>query len=217
MDLVILAVFWLIWCSLHSGLISLKFLDYAEKKTGKSFRFYRFFYNVLSLVTIVLVLIYERSLEYPVLFRFEGIWYALQLFFLLFSLLLFFAGSKSYNMQELFGVNQIRSGNTNTVLTGSGKLSRSGMLKVMRHPWYFAAIIFVWSVNREWNSAILLTKIFLSVYVIIGTLLEEKKLTSEFGEEYSKYKKEVSMLFPWKWVKSKIIKRSSNVRNKNYS
>ena len=37
----------------------------------------------------------------------------------------------------------------------------------------------------------------LTLYVIVGTMLEEKKLVLEFGEIYVKYKQEVPMLIPF--------------------
>jgi protein-S-isoprenylcysteine O-methyltransferase Ste14 len=37
----------------------------------------------------------------------------------------------------------------------------------------------------------------LTLYVIIGTWLEERKLVLEFGEAYLQYQKEVPMLIPF--------------------
>ena len=42
-----------------------------------------------------------------------------------------------------------------------------------------------------------------TVYIIIGTKLEEKKLVLEFGETYIKYQTEVPMLIPFTKVKEK--------------
>jgi protein-S-isoprenylcysteine O-methyltransferase Ste14 len=44
----------------------------------------------------------------------------------------------------------------------------------------------------------LVSKLVLSVYIIIGTLLEEQKLIREIGEPYRAYRKKVPMLIPWK-------------------
>jgi protein-S-isoprenylcysteine O-methyltransferase Ste14 len=49
--------------------------------------------------------------------------------------------------------------------------------------------------------------VILTAYLIVGTLLEEKKLVREFGMEYRAYQARVSMFLPYKWVKSKIRKR----------
>jgi protein-S-isoprenylcysteine O-methyltransferase Ste14 len=42
----------------------------------------------------------------------------------------------------------------------------------------------------------------LTIYIIIGTILEERKLVLEFGEAYVKYQKEVPMLIPFSKKKS---------------
>ena len=45
----------------------------------------------------------------------------------------------------------------------------------------------------------------LTIYLVIGTILEEKKLIIELGDHYRDYIDRVSMLFPAKWVFSKLI------------
>jgi protein-S-isoprenylcysteine O-methyltransferase Ste14 len=37
----------------------------------------------------------------------------------------------------------------------------------------------------------------LTIYIVIGTKLEEKKLVLEYGDRYIKYKQEVPMLIPF--------------------
>jgi protein-S-isoprenylcysteine O-methyltransferase Ste14 len=39
---------------------------------------------------------------------------------------------------------------------------------------------------------------------VIGTILEERKLVREFGEPYREYQRNVSMFFPYKWLKARI-------------
>jgi protein-S-isoprenylcysteine O-methyltransferase Ste14 len=43
----------------------------------------------------------------------------------------------------------------------------------------------------------LVVNTLLTIYIIIGTLLEEKKLALEFGDSYIKYQHEVPMLIPF--------------------
>jgi protein-S-isoprenylcysteine O-methyltransferase Ste14 len=45
--------------------------------------------------------------------------------------------------------------------------------------------------------------VILSAYLLIGTLLEERKLVLEFGEKYKAYQRQVSMLIPLKWLRSR--------------
>jgi protein-S-isoprenylcysteine O-methyltransferase Ste14 len=43
----------------------------------------------------------------------------------------------------------------------------------------------------------IIVNIVLTIYIIMGTILEERKLVSEFGDAYVKYQQEVPMLIPF--------------------
>ncbi|MEI6143491.1 MAG: hypothetical protein WCP85_29715 [Mariniphaga sp.] len=49
----------------------------------------------------------------------------------------------------------------------------------------------------------IIVNLVLTVYIIIGTFLEEKKLVLEFGETYIQYQKEVPMIVPFTKIKGK--------------
>ena len=61
----------------------------------------------------------------------------------------------------------------------------------------------IWA--RRIDVSAIMVNVILTVYLIVGTYLEEKKLVREFGESYRSYQKKVSMLIPYKWLKSNII------------
>jgi protein-S-isoprenylcysteine O-methyltransferase Ste14 len=46
--------------------------------------------------------------------------------------------------------------------------------------------------------------VILSGYLVIGTLLEERKLVLEFGDKYKLYQRQVSMFIPLRWLGSKL-------------
>jgi protein-S-isoprenylcysteine O-methyltransferase Ste14 len=60
---------------------------------------------------------------------------------------------------------------------------------------YFAGIIYFWT--QTITLADIIVNIILTIYVIVGTRLEENKLRIEFGEVYAQYQKEVPMLIPF--------------------
>lgn len=41
---------------------------------------------------------------------------------------------------------------------------------------------------------------YLSAYLVIGALLEERRLVAEFGDAYRRYQEKVSIGFPLKWL-----------------
>jgi protein-S-isoprenylcysteine O-methyltransferase Ste14 len=75
------------------------------------------------------------------------------------------------------------------------ELKRSGLLGVVRHPMYFALIVFLWC--NTFTVTGIIVNIVLTIYIIIGTILEERKLVLEFGDTYVKYQQEVPMLIPF--------------------
>ncbi len=62
-------------------------------------------------------------------------------------------------------------------------------------------MMIVWA--RDLDVSAIVMNLIITVYFIIGTLLEERKLTIEFGEAYKVYQKRVSIFFPYQWLKSK--------------
>lgn len=60
---------------------------------------------------------------------------------------------------------------------------------------YFALLIYLWC--QTFSLTDIVVNIVLTVYIIIGTKLEERKLVLEFGDTYIKYQQEVPMLIPF--------------------
>ncbi len=119
------------------------------------------------------------------------------------AVLLFFFGGRRYDALQMLGIKQIRERTSNKVITDTGELDTSGILGITRHPWYLATILFIWA--RQLDVSAMFVNVILTSYLIVGTFLEEKKLIGEFGERYLTYQKRVSMLIPYKWLKSKLI------------
>jgi protein-S-isoprenylcysteine O-methyltransferase Ste14 len=113
---------------------------------------------------------------------------------------LIISGLLKYDLLQLLGFRQIKSGKSYSALSESGELDTSGILGLTRHPWYLAVIIFIWIGYREMYVSTLIVNIILTIYVVMGTVLEERKLIIEFGDNYRDYINRVSMLFPVKWI-----------------
>jgi protein-S-isoprenylcysteine O-methyltransferase Ste14 len=67
-------------------------------------------------------------------------------------------------------------------------------------------MLIIWA--RDLGLTALVVNIVLSLYLVIGAFLEERKLIKEFGDDYRHYQNRVSMLFPWKWIKNKMYLRA---------
>jgi len=195
---------WILWCALHSFLISITVTEYLKKKFGAWFRFYRLFFNAVSLLTLIPVVYYSFSLQGAAVFTWDGGWVMVKYALFVISIALFVAGGRHYSMAQFLGMRQIKTNRANRTLSAYDTFDSSGILGVIRHPWYLAAILVVWA--RDISLLSFLINIIIDTYIVIGAHLEERKLLREFGTRYREYQKRVSMFIPYKWLKGKIAR-----------
>jgi len=189
-----LAILWSAWCALHSFMISQGVISVLKKRFGDRYRFYRIVFNLVSVLTLIPVLIYSGSLRGDPFFTWSGAWRPVQFFLALGAMALFFAGGRHYDLRQFLGIRQVMEHEWKRGLTETGGMDTSGILGVIRHPWYTAAILIIWA--RPLDMAVLVTNVVLTAYLIIGPVLEEKRLVDEFGKEYQEYQQRVPMFFP---------------------
>lgn len=204
MEYILLIILWCGWCTVHSALISLTVTDYLNDRLGSNYRFYRLTYNLIAISTLIPVVFYSESLTGQALFRWDGILLIVRLILATTVLLLIIAGAMKYDMLQLLGIRQIVAGRSYSTLSGTGDINTSGVLSLTRHPWYLAVLILVWIRYRDIYVSTLIVNIIITVYVVIGTVLEERKLIAEFGDSYRAYQEKVSMIVPVKWIIAKL-------------
>ena len=75
-----------------------------------------------------------------------------------------------------------------------------GPYRYTRNPMVFGAYLCYLSLALFFNSllCVILLAIMLPFAIVYIKLTEEKRLVKDFGEEFTKYKNEVSMFFPLK-------------------
>jgi protein-S-isoprenylcysteine O-methyltransferase Ste14 len=193
---ILLALLWISWCALHSLLISAPLNKWVQRQGGFSAGAHRLFYVGFSFVTLVPVLSYQFSLDEELLFAWQGWWRILQGILLLYAAIMFYSGAKVYDTGYFLGISQWKNycrGHAPQPLPFSSK----GVLCYVRHPWYSGSLIFIWAMGPITDVHLLVATI-LSLYLIIGTLLEERKLMAQIGEPYRNYCLLVPMLIPWK-------------------
>jgi protein-S-isoprenylcysteine O-methyltransferase Ste14 len=197
----ILAVLWSAWCFLHSALISLRVTAYLKRRLKGGFRYYRLIYNGFAVVTLVPVALYAHGLRNEPLFSWEGYWRVGQVLLLAVSFFLFLAGGRRYDGLAFLGLRQLKKRDSCAGLTETCALDTRGILGVVRHPWYAGGMMIIWA--RDLDLSAIITNLILTGYFVVGTLLEERKLSIEFPEVYKEYQQKVSMFFPYHWLKSK--------------
>jgi methanethiol S-methyltransferase len=147
-------------------------------------------------VLLVWVINYSSQIDNEIIITYNPPWSVIRYVLMYGSLLMFFwAFFFNYDSLSFFGIRQILNFGKVKNTDPSSDIKRNGLLGIMRHPMYFTLIIYLWC--QTFKLADIVVNTVLTIYVIIGTLLEEKKLVLEFGDAYVKYQKEVPMLIPF--------------------
>lgn len=193
MKYLILLLIWGGYCFLHSFLISISFTKFIKEKTGPFYSFFRLFYVVISVWLLIPLINYSNHFEKSVILPSDYPWSVIRYTVSAAALAIFFwAFFLNYDVLSFFGIRQIMNIRKPAAEGVKNEISNKGLLSIVRHPMYFALIVYLWS--QTYTDTDIFVNALLTVYVIIGTFLEEKKLVLEFGESYINYKKEVPML-----------------------
>jgi methanethiol S-methyltransferase len=201
MKYLFIGVLWAGYCALHSFLISTSFTNTLKRLLKNYFAFYRLFYVLFSLGLLYLLINYSAQADTEIIIAYAPPWSILRTIVLWSSLLMFFwAFFFNYDSLSFFGIRQILNRGKSDTLNPDDVIKKNGLLGIMRHPMYFALILYLCCQN--FRLVDIMVNIILVIYVIIGTRLEEKKLVLEFGDTYVKYQKEVPMLIPFTKMKN---------------
>jgi protein-S-isoprenylcysteine O-methyltransferase Ste14 len=208
---VVLSLLVIAWCILHSAMISVSVTEYLKKHLGHRFRFYRLFFNLLAILTLIPVTLFAYSIRTQTIFSWNGYMRIGQVFLLVAAVLLFLLGGRHYDLRQVLGIRQIKQGITSKAITDTGELATCGVLGIIRHPWYLATMLLIWT--RQMDLSAILVNVILTFYLTVGIFLEERKLIREFGEKYLIYQKRVSMLIPFKLLSASIRNYSTYLKN----
>ena len=197
MDLLVLGVLWIAWCVMHSLMIARPVTGYLQRLPGGGFRYYRLFYNITAVLTLLPLVLLTWRMRGGMVFAWQDYWQFLRLLLLATAGWLFWGGARRYDMGYFLGIRQIRSGTAHILLSETEEFSTAGVFGLTRHPWYLASILLIWSILPEYSLTDLIVSAVLSVYIIIGTFLEERKLLAEYGDAYRRYQQQVPRFLPW--------------------
>lgn len=71
-----------------------------------------------------------------------------------------------------------------------------GPYRWVRHPLYFFTLIMIWACPHLTADRLLFNALW-SIWLVVGSILEERDLVEEFGSEYREYQSKVPMLIPF--------------------
>lgn len=187
---------WAAYCALHSYLISTRFTGIMIRLLKRYYAFYRFVYVLVSVALLIPLIRYSSHIETQIVIG-DGVGLDIvRKILTVFSLGIFFwAFFFDYDPLSFVGVRQIMNFWKTKTPSTSLVIKKKGLLGIVRHPMYLSLIIYLWC--QTYTLAEIVVNTVLTIYIIIGTILEEKKLVLELGDAYVKYQQEVSMLIPF--------------------
>ena len=186
----LLGLLWIIYCICHSLLANLKVKECFSRLMGSGFKYYRISYSIFAAITLVLLIYYQYSIQSVYLFFSSIVKIIALLIFIIPGMLIMSLCIKKY-FYELSGIQALNDEPLHITL------QVTGLHKYVRHPLYAGTLLF--SLGLFFLFPLLsnlIAFIVMTIYVLIGIRLEEKKLRIEFGDEYILYSKRVSMLIP---------------------
>lgn len=195
MELLPLALAWLAYAALHSLLASFGVKARIAARWPGLMPGYRLGYNLVAVVTALPLAWLIHATPGDWLWRWTGLaaWLANGLALAAIGVL--FLSSRHYDMDEFLGLRQLREDSPQADRPGG--FSLSPFHRFVRHPWYCCGLVLVWT--RDMNPALLLSALAITLYFVVGSRLEERKLIALHGERYRRYMARVPGLLPLPW------------------
>lgn len=189
MNIILYAILWLSFGLGHSITAKISVQEKINPLFGK---YYRLLYNGFAAAHILLVLYLGTVLlavqTYPWFTHLEIFMNLIQLLGLMFIAI----ALTQYDLMEFSGLSAFSNKRANTVKVE--KLNTSGLNGLIRHPLYTGAFVYLW--GGAISELGLFTAIFGSLYLLIGSHHEEKKLVHLYGDAYRHYQQNVPRFFP---------------------
>lgn len=199
MSYILVLLTFVVWALVHSWLTRPGLKQAAQQRFGSRFTagFYRLFYNVVAVVTLVPVLV-ALVLLVPdmIVWAWPRPGIPLALLIQLIGLIGLTTSLLQTNIFSFLGLRQaIRYLQNNPQPNLTVPFVQTGTYALVRHPLYFFSLLLLW-----FTSTMLLVNLVFALlataYFWLGSYHEEKQLTRLYGTAYQHYQTQVPRLFP---------------------
>lgn len=177
----------------HSGMVRRPFRAWLARSIEGSY--HGAVYSITSGIVLTLVVVcWQRSAL--VLWSVQGVARLLMHAALLLVMGLFAWSALSIRSFDILGIAPLRDrlrGRTHA----PGTFEIRGPYRWVRHPLYSGILVLLWTIP-DITADRFLFNVLWSVWIVGATLLEERDLVREFGEQYRAYQRNVPMLVPFR-------------------
>jgi protein-S-isoprenylcysteine O-methyltransferase Ste14 len=192
--LIIIALF-MGYFVIHSLTASLWLKNRVARHLPVLIPYYRLLFNALSLLLAIPLVIAVFTYPGEPLWQWYGVGFYVANGLALLAAIAFIYSLKMYDMAEFWGTRQLREHVEEVRDLEQFKISV--FHRFVRHPWYTMILVIIWT--RDMSTTQLLTYSLVTLYLVIGSRMEERKLIAYHGEVYQRYRQRVPGLLPLPW------------------
>jgi protein-S-isoprenylcysteine O-methyltransferase Ste14 len=188
------ALAWLAFGIVHSLLATASGREWLVRVFGA---YHRVTYNLIAVVSFAAILLYGRVLFANHLTFVRPIWlYIFMTIMVLGGLVILALALRGYDVGRFTGLTQVRAGHAGATLAEDEPLRMDGLHRYVRHPLYTGGFLVLWGLAHDPMSVA--TAVWASLYLMIGTWFEERRLLRVYGEAYAQYRLKVPAFMPWR-------------------
>jgi methanethiol S-methyltransferase len=174
-----LTILWLLFFVTHSGFAATPVKAFFQDKLKNKFKYYRLFYNGLSLVLLIWILSALLHLDTPSVLSDNALITSFGFDLMLFGFAILVLTFEHINLLSFFGLSQKEE---------SSGLITEGVYRYVRHPLYSGLfLILVGCFLSVPTQSVLLSVVMSIIYIVIGIEFEEKKLRRIYGDAYLEF------------------------------
>lgn len=189
-SLLLLAAGWGLFGAAHSTLVESRVCARVALPPVAA-RVYRLAYNALTAASLAALVAFAVSLHTPLLYGVDGAaavpLYALRVA----GAGVGFLSAWHLGLFEFLGIAQLLG----RAPAPGDTLRTDGIYGVCRHPMGLGFLLMVWGASAV-SVAYLISAISLTVYLLVGTWLEERDLLARFPQAYREYRTRVPCFLP---------------------
>ncbi len=190
-----LVLAWGVYGVIHSWLASLRMKGHVSRRWPWLMPGYRLWFNTVAAILLIPPLWLTFTLPGPQLWQWSGLSWWVANGLALLALLGVLWSLKDYDGSEFLGIRQWRD--REMAVEDQEAFHISQLHRFVRHPWYSLSLVLIWT--RDMDLAFLVTAVVMTLYFILGSRLEERKLMVYHGERYRRYLRLVPGLVPLPW------------------
>lgn len=193
-DLYIDTLLCLVFFLQHSFMVRKKFRKWLSGFIPRDYL--SAFFSIFSgLSLLILMLFWQKSTSFRI--EPDGAAYGCMRLLFFLAIIGLFITSRFLRPFDPYGIRDI-------LTRLKGKTAREpffsvrGSYRWIRHPLYFFCLLMIWAQVSITTDRLVFNGLW-TLWIIIGTFLEEKDLIASFGDAYRNYQRRVPMLIPYKW------------------